>query len=56
MKLIGGRFSGDGGTHQPSGQYMVVLIPSDRSSILPDGHEDSDEATEMFRRVRVPSL
>ena len=54
MKLIAGRDKGDGGTHQPSGQWMVVA--SARSSILPDGHEDSDEATEMFRRVSVPEL
>jgi hypothetical protein len=38
---------------------MVVDVP--RSSILPDvysdaGHEDSDEAAEMFRRVRAPLL
>jgi len=34
---------------------MVVDFP--RSSILPDtGHEDSDEAAEMFRRMRVPRL
>ena len=51
VKFIGGRSSVGGGTHQPSGQWMVVSSP--RLSILPDGHEDSDEATEMFRRVRV---
>ena len=54
MKFIGGRDKGDGGTHQPSGQWMVV--DSARLSILRDGHEDSDEATEMFRKVRVPVL
>ena len=50
VKFIGGRASGDGGTHKPSGQWMTVLYP--RSSILLDGHEDSDEATDTFRRVR----
>ena len=54
VKFITGRDKGDGGTHQPSGQWIVV--PSDRRSILPSGHEDSDEATEMFRRVSVPEL
>ena len=39
-------------THQPSGQWMVVACDL-RSSILPDGHEDCDEATVMFRRVRM---
>ena len=29
---------------------MTVSFP--RLSILPDGHEDSDEATDIFRRVR----
>ena len=51
VKFIGGREKGDGGAHKPSGQWMVV--PPARTSILPDGHEDSDEATEMFRMVRV---
>ena len=50
MKLIRGKDNGDGGTHQPCGQWMTVSFP--RSSILPDGHEDSDEATDRFRRVR----
>ncbi len=54
MKFIGVRVKGDGGTHKPSGQWIVV--PFTRLSILPDGHEDSDEATEMFRRVSVPEL
>ena len=54
VKFIGGRIRGDGETHQPSGQWMVVAAA--RSSMLPDGHEDSDEATEMFRRVSVPLL
>ena len=50
MKLIRGKDNGDGGTHKPSGQWMTVSIP--RSSILPDGHADSDEATDTFRRVK----
>eukprot|EP00964_Phaeocystis_antarctica_P055728 scaffold32801_cov66-Phaeocystis_antarctica.AAC.2 len=50
VKFIGGKVNGDGGIHQPSGQWMTVPLP--RSSILPDGHEDSDEATDTFRRVR----
>ena len=49
MKFIGGKDNGDGGIHRPSGQWMTVSVP--RSSILPDGHEDSDEANETFRRV-----
>ena len=53
VKFIGGRASGDG-AHQPSGQWMVVASP--RLSILPDGHADLDEATEMFCRVSVPVL
>ena len=54
MKFIGGKSSGDGETHRPNGQWMSVSFA--RLSILPDGHEDSDEATERFRRVRVPEL
>ena len=50
MKLIGGKTKGDGGTHKPSGQWMTVSLL--RSSILPDGHEDSNEAIYTFRRVR----
>ena len=50
VKFIGAKTSGDGGTHKPSGQWMTASLL--RSSILPDGHEDSDEATEKFRRVR----
>ena len=50
MKLIRGKDNGDGGTHKPSGQWMTPSFP--RSSILLDGHEDSDEATDTFRRVR----
>ena len=50
MKLIEGKVSGDGGTHQPSGQWMTVSFP--KTSIVPDGHEDSDEANDVFRRVR----
>ena len=30
-----------------------MVVASDRTSILPDGHNDLEEATEMFRRVRV---
>ena len=53
--FAGGQTNGDGGTHQPSGQWIVVS--SSRSSMLvPFGHEDSDEATDIFRRVRVPVL
>ena len=51
VKFIGGKTSGDGGTHKPSGQWMVVSFPS--SSILSDWHEDSDEATDIFRRVSL---
>ena len=54
VKFVGDRDKGNGGTHEPSGQLMVVDGP--RTSIAPDGHEDSDEATEMFRRVTVPVL
>ena len=54
MKLIRGKDNGDGGTHKPSGQWMTVSFP--RSSILPDGHEDSDEATDRFRRLREREL
>ena len=55
MKVIGGKTSGDGGFHKPSGQWMTVFGP--RSSIiLLDGHEDSDEAKDVFRRVRWLSL
>ena len=50
VKLNGGRDNGDGGTHKPSGQWKVVSGPT--SSILPDGHEDSNEAIYTFRRVR----
>ena len=46
--------SGDGGIHQPSGQWMTVFVP--RSSILLDRHDDDEEATERFRRVREPVL
>ena len=60
MKLLSsflfasGQTSGDGGIHKPSGQWMKVFSP--RSSMLvPDGHEDSDEAIDTFRRVRVLS-
>ena len=49
VKFIGAKTSGDGGTHKPSGQWMTVFLPS--SSMLSDGHEDSDEATEKFRRI-----
>ena len=52
MKLIGDKTNGDGGVHRPSGQWMTVSLP--RLSILPDGHEDLDEAIDKFRRVRVP--
>ena len=54
MKLIGTKTSGDGGIHKPSGQWMTVF--SDRSSILLDWHEDSDETKDVFRRVREPLL
>ena len=50
MKFIGGKDNGDGGIHRPSGQWMTVSVA--RLSILPDGQEDLDEATEKFRRVR----
>ena len=50
MKFIEGKENGDGGIHRPSGQWMIVSCP--RTSILLDGHEDSDEATDTFRRVR----
>ena len=33
-----------------------MKVSGPRLSILPDGHENSDEATERFRRVRVPAL
>ena len=49
MKFIGAKDNGDGGIHRPSGQWMTVSVP--RSSILPDGHDNSDEANETFRRV-----
>ena len=52
VKFIGGRDQGTGGAHKPSGQWMVV--DSARLSIKLNGHEDLDEAAEMFRRVRVP--
>ena len=45
-----GKDNGDGGIHRPSGQWMVVSFP--RLSILPDGHEDSDEAKDTFRSIR----
>ena len=48
--MFAGQTNGDGGTHKPSGQWMTVLLP--RWSILPDGHEDSDEATDTFLRVK----
>ena len=54
MKLSGGRDNGDGGTHEPSGQWKVV--PTPRVSILPNGHTDLDEAKDRFRRVREPPL
>ena len=54
MKFMGGKDNGDGGIHRPSGQWMLVFFP--RLSILPDGHEDDEEATEKFRRMRVPEL
>ena len=50
VKVIGAKISGDGGTHQPSGQWMTVSVP--RSSILLDGHEDVDEAKDTFRSIR----
>ena len=50
MKLIGAKENGDGGPHQPSGQWMTVCLP--RSSILPDRHKD--EAKDIFRRLREP--
>ena len=50
MKLIGIKENGDGGAHKPSGQWMIVSFP--RLSILLDWHEDSDEAKDVFRRVR----
>ena len=49
MKFIGGKDNGGGGIHRPSGQWMTVSAA--RLSILPDGQEDLDEATEKFRRV-----
>ena len=54
VKVTGGKISGDGGIHKPSGQWMTVCIP--RLSILLDGHDDDEEATEKFRRLRVPTL
>ncbi len=54
MKLIGGKANGDGGIHRPSGQWMVVYFP--RLSIRPDGHDDEDEATEIFCRVMFAKL
>ena len=54
MKFIGAKDNGDGGIHRPSGQSVTVSVP--RFSILPDGHEDSDEAKDVFRRVREPML
>ena len=53
-KFIGGKDNGDGGTHKPSGQWMTVYFP--RLSILPDVHDESDEAKDVFCRVREPSL
>ena len=54
VNFIGGKDNGDGGTHKPSGQWMTVSVA--RVSILPDVHEDSDEAKDVFRRVRwLPS-
>ena len=47
---MGGKDNGDGGIHRPSGQWMVVSFP--KLSILPDGHEDSDEAKDTFRSIR----
>ena len=52
VKFIGGKVSGDFGTHKPRGQWMTVSSP--KTSIVPDGHEDSDEAKDVFRRVREP--
>ena len=50
MKFIRVKDNGDGGIHKPSGQWMVV--PTPRLSILLDGHEDLDEATDTFSRVK----
>ena len=47
-----GQTSGDGGTHKPSGQWNTAYFASS-SMLVPDGHDDDDEATERFRRVRV---
>ena len=54
VNFIGGKDNGDGGTHKPSGQWMTVSFA--RTSILLDWHEDSDEAKDVFRRVRWPSV
>ena len=54
VKFIGGRIRGDGETHQPSGQWMVVANP--RSSMMLVGHEDEVELKETSRSVRVPLL
>ena len=51
VKFIGGMTSGAGGTHKPSGQWMMVCGP--RSTITLDGHEDEDEATETFLSVTM---
>ena len=54
MKFSGAKVNGNGGIHKPSGQWMTVSSP--RSSIFLDGQEDLDEAKEVFRRVREPTL
>ena len=54
VNFIGGKDNGDGGIHKPSGQWMTVSFP--RLSILPDVHDESDEAKDVFCRVREPSL
>ena len=50
--FAGGQTNGDGGIHKPSGQWMKVSFPKS-SMLVPGGHKDEDEATEIFRSVRL---
>ena len=54
MKLIRGKLSGAGVTHQPSGHWKLVSFP--RPTMMPEGHADSDPRKDTFRSVSLPSL
>ena len=53
--FAGGQTNGDGGIHKPSGQWMKVSFPKS-SMLVPGGHKDEDEATEIFCRVMFAKL